>query len=206
MVNAAGRQRVALFGGTFDPPHHGHLSIAQAAADAFALKKVLFTPVGHQPLKPGESAAPFADRLAMVRLACAEDSRFEASAIDAPHPNGSPNYTVETLNALRREMPEAELFSVAGADSFLTLRQWREPDRLLELAEWIVVSRPGSPLRELAGLDLSAEQRKRVHLVETVHEEVSATELRHRLEAGEDCTGLIPEAVARYIAKNHLYR
>ena len=142
----------------------------------------------------------------MVRLACKADARFEASAIDAPHADGSPNYTVETLEKMRRERPQAMFYAIAGADSFLTLRQWHEPNKLFELAEWIVVSRPGSPLRGVAGLKLTTAQRTKVHMLETVHEEVSATELRQRLAAGEDCSGLIPEAVASYIAEHGLYR
>jgi nicotinate-nucleotide adenylyltransferase len=141
----------------------------------------------------------------MVRLVCKADPRFEASEIDAPHPDGSPNYTSGTLEALREQNPGTQLFAIAGADSFLTLRQWHQPDRLLELAEWIVVSRPGSPLHNLAALQLSPQLRSRVHLVETVHEEVSATELRRRLAAGENCTDWLPKAVATYIAQHGLY-
>ena len=206
MVERRGRRRVALFGGSFDPPHRGHLSIAHAAADAFGLDAVLFAPTGHQPLKHWLAAASFADRLAMVRLACEADPRFLASEIDAPHSDGSPNYTLEALEEMRREMPEAELFAIAGADSFLTLRQWHEPDRLLELAAWIVVSRPGSSLHGLEGLKLSAAQQATVHLLETVHEDISSTELRRRLAAGEDCVDLLPEPVAAYIAEHGLYR
>jgi nicotinate-nucleotide adenylyltransferase len=198
--------RVALFGGTFDPPHRAHLAVARAAADVFDLDKVLFAPVGRQPLKHAAPVASFADRLAMVRLACEADARFEASEIDAPNPGSAPNYTVETLEKLHREIPDAKLFAIAGADSFLSLRQWREPDRLLALAEWIVVSRPGSPLRGLDELHLTPEHRARVHLIETVHDEISATELRRRLAAGEDCSGLLPDTVARYIATHGLYR
>src|ERR1700722_16452384 len=165
--------RVALFGGTFDPPHRGHLSIAAAAADSFGLDTVLFTPVGHQPLKPEGAMAPFEDRLAMLSIACAGDARFDISRLDAPHADGSPNYTVDTLMALRRAMPDATLFNLVGADSFLDLPRWHEPHRLLELAEWIVVSRPGSSLDDLSALGLTTEQKARVHLLETVHEDVA---------------------------------
>jgi len=198
--------RVAFFGGTFDPPHRGHLAVARAAADAFHLGEVLFAPVGRQPLKHASPVASFADRLAMVRLACEADARFEPSGIDTPNPGDEPNYTVETLEKLHGELPDAKLFAIAGADSFLSLRRWREPNRLLALAEWIVVSRPGAPLRELDQLDLSPEQRASVHLIETVHDEVSATELRRRLAADDDCPGLIPQAVAGYIREHGLYR
>jgi nicotinate-nucleotide adenylyltransferase len=202
--------RVALFGGTFDPIHRGHLALASAAASAFALDRVLFAPVGRQPLKAESPAATFADRLEMTRLAVASAAspRFAVSSIDAPRPDGAPNYTVDTLAALAREAPAATLFVLAGADSFLTLRGWRSPDRLLELAEWIVVSRPEFPLSEpqLAPLALTAAQRSRVHLLTTVHEDVSSTELRQRLHAGDPCPGLLPAAVADYIQTHRLYR
>ena len=107
-----GRMRVALFGGTFDPIHRGHLALASAAASAFALDRVLFAPVGRQPLKAESPAATFADRLEMTRLAVASaaDPSFAVSSVDAPRPDGAPNYTVDTLACLGREYPAAALF------------------------------------------------------------------------------------------------
>jgi nicotinate-nucleotide adenylyltransferase len=198
--------RVALFGGSFDPPHHGHIAIATAAADTFALDQVLFAPVGRQPLKVEGTPAPFTDRLAMVELACNADPRFAVSALDAPRPDGIPNYTVETLATMQRSMPDARLFNLVGADSFLDLRRWHDPERLLELAEWIVVSRPGFPLAELSSLELTADQRGRVHLLQTVHEDVAATDLRGRLEVGDLCADVLSPAVSSYIQTHHLYR
>lgn len=198
--------RIALFGGTFDPPHRGHLAIATAAADAFELDTLLFAPTGRQPLKPSGNPAPFSDRFAMTLLACMQDKRFEASILDAPRPENLPNYTVDSLAELRERMPEATLFNLVGADGFLGLRRWRQPDRLLELAEWIVVSRPGFSLNDLSSLSLTAHQRSRVHLLQTVHEDISATDLRRRLHAGDSCTDLLPAAVADYIQNHHLYR
>jgi nicotinate-nucleotide adenylyltransferase len=198
--------RVALFGGSFDPPHHGHIAIATAAADAFGLDTVLFAPTGHQPLKPEGASAAFADRLAMVELVCTGDPRFAASNVDSPRPDGMPNYTVETLTLLKERMPEAKLFNLVGADSFLDLPRWRLPERLLELAEWIVVSRPGFPIASLSELDLTPNQMGRVHLLQTVHEDVAATNLRERLEAGDPCADLLPEAVVAYIQEHRLYR
>lgn len=197
--------RTALFGGTFDPPHRGHLSIAQAAADAFHLDTILFTPAGRQPLKPEANSASYADRLALVTIACTQDPRFQPSTLDAPRPDGLPNYTVDTLTELRLLHPEAILFNLIGADSFLDLPRWREPGRLLELAEWIVVSRPGFPLRDLTDCYLTPYQRTRVHLLQTVHEEVSATGLRDRLKTGDPCTDLLPQTVSAYIQTHHLY-
>jgi nicotinate-nucleotide adenylyltransferase len=198
--------RVALFGGSFDPPHHGHIAIATAAADVFDLESVLFAPVGRQPLKPEGAPTSFADRLAMVELACRVDPRFDVSDLDAPRTDGSPNYTVETLAALHETMPDARLFNLVGADSFLDLPRWHEPDRLLELAEWIVVSRPGSPLANLSALGLTANQRGRVHLLQTVHEDIAATNLRERLQAGDACTDVLDPAVSAYIQAHQLYR
>lgn len=205
-VRLLAAMRVALFGGTFDPPHLGHIGIARAAADAFRLDTVLFAPAGRQPLKADGHATPFDDRFAMAALACAADPRFVASVLDAPRPDGGPNYTVDTLEDLQRQMPGATLFSLAGADSFLSLPRWRDPARLLELAEWIVVSRPGYPLDDLSTLGLTFEQRARVHLLETVHYDIAATDLRERLRGGDPCTDLLPLPIADYIQTHHLYR
>jgi nicotinate-nucleotide adenylyltransferase len=198
--------RVALFGGSFDPPHYGHTAIATAAADVFDLDSVLFAPVGRQPLKGGVATANFDDRLAMVELACRVDPRFAVSDVDAPRSDGEPNYTVHTLSMLHDTRPDARLFNLVGADSFLSLPRWHEPERLLELAEWIVVSRPGFPLADLSALELTPRQRGRVHLLQTVHKDVAATNLRERLEAGDQCTDVLDPAVAAYIEAHHLYR
>ena len=219
--------RVAFFGGTFDPIHRGHLRLAAAAADTFALDRVLFAPVGRQPLKAEHAIASFADRLEMVALALASgpqdstepeqlqpatanfpDPRFAVSTLDAPRPDGSPNFTIDTLGTLTLEYPALQLFVLTGADSFLDLHRWRSPDQLLALAEWIVVSRPEFALTEpqLDTLALTPTQRKRVHLLTTVHEDVSATDLRRRLHTGDPCPGLLPTAVSTYIQGHHLYR
>jgi nicotinate-nucleotide adenylyltransferase len=198
--------RVALFGGTFDPPHHGHIAIATAAADVFDLDSVFFAPVGRQPLKPDGVPASFADRLAMAELACKVDQRFVVSDLDAPRDDGTPNYTVDTLAALHEAMPKERLFNLVGADSFLDLPRWHEYKQLLELAEWIVVSRPGFPLANLAELNLTPLERSRIHLLQTVHEDVAATNLRERLEAGDPCADVLDPAVSAYIRAHHLYR
>jgi nicotinate-nucleotide adenylyltransferase len=198
--------RVALFGGSFDPPHHGHIAIATSAADIFDLDKVLFAPVGRQPLKADMTVATFADRLAMVELACKVDKRFVVSELDSPRSDGTPNYTIDTLTKAQEEFPEARLFNLVGADSFLSLPRWHEPERLLEAAEWIVVSRPGFPLADLDSLGLTSLQKGRVHLLQTVHEDVAATDLRERLEAGDGCTDVLAPEVGAYIDSHGLYR
>ena len=200
--------RIALFGGTFDPPHNGHIAIARAAADTFALDQVIFAPTGLQPLKLDTAPAPFLTRLNLVSAACMDDLRFTASDIDAPRPGRIPNYTVDTLASLAALFPHDNIYNLVGADSFLNLRQWRSPNRLLELAEWIVVTRPGYPLTkpDLAPLALTPAQRARVHILTGVAEDVSATTLRERLRRGDTCLDLLPAPVATLINEDHLYR
>lgn len=227
--------RLALFGGTFDPIHCAHLRVACAAADAFSLDRVLFAPTGRQPLKSEQAAASFDDRLAMVTLALAEYANaqrtthnaqhpmFAVTSLDAPHPGGVPNYTVDLLEDLVRLHPDADLFAIAGADSFLTLAQWRSPARVLALAQWIVVSRPGLDLTsaatpgfdflarpEFAPLALTSGQRARIHLLPGIHEDISATGLRARLQGSANRDAALhqwlPAAVAAYIRSHGLYR
>jgi nicotinate-nucleotide adenylyltransferase len=145
--------RVAFFGGSFDPPHLGHLAVARAARDALGLDAVLFAPVGTQALKPHGAAASFDDRLEMTRLAIAGERGFEVSLIDAPRADqiGRPNYTIDTLTTLRAVLPKsAALFCLMGADSLLNLRQWHRAAEIPFAAEIIVASRPGQPLESLA--------------------------------------------------------
>ena len=156
--------RVAFFGGSFDPPHRGHLAIARAAREALRLDRVLFAPVGAQPLKPAGSTAPFADRVAMTERAIAGEPGFEVSLADAPSTAGKPNYTLETLRILRAGLPsEACLFFLMGADSFATLRNWHRAAEIPFAASLIVASRPRQQLDDLArwlprGLTLEPQQ------------------------------------------------
>lgn len=159
----AGARRIAFFGGSFDPPHRGHLAIARAAQKALELDTVLFAPVGAQPLKPLGSTASFDDRVAMTRLAIAGEPGFEVSLADAPSSNQSPNYTIHTLAALRAELPPGgALYCLMGADSFLSLRHWHRGAELPFVAPLIVASRPGQSFADLAavlpdGLTLAEE-------------------------------------------------
>jgi nicotinate-nucleotide adenylyltransferase len=142
----------------------------------------------------------------MVELLCAGVPGLEASAIDGPQPNGEPNYTIDTLARLRATLPhDTQLFIIVGADSFLTVRQWRSSEDLLAAAEWIVVSRPGFDLQSLDALGLTAAEQARVHLLDGIAEPVSATEVRAALHAHHDCSGLVPEPVLAYIHQHHLY-
>jgi len=137
-------RRVAFFGGSFDPPHLGHLAVARAARAVLALDTVLFAPVGAQPLKPHGLTASFEDRLAMTRLAIAAEPGFAISLADAPKPSAAPNFTLDTLLALRTEFsPDGALFCLMGADAFFGLRRWRRSAEIPFVAPLIVASRPG---------------------------------------------------------------
>ena len=226
-------RRIAFFGGTFDPPHRGHLAIAKSAADRFALDSVLFAPVTRQPLKETAPSASFLHRYAMTALATEADPRFIPSLVDAPSESGSndrPNYTVETLKRLRGTLQASahpfQLFTLLGADSWQTIARWHDPLRLLSLSDWIVASRPGICLSEIEvalpkGITAESERDScgcalvlrhagggttRVHLLDNLHEDVSATELRTGLQSGKLLSGMLPAAVAEYIAKTNLYR
>jgi len=146
-------RRVAFFGGSFDPPHLGHLAVARAARAALGLDAVLFAPVGAQPLKPAGTAAGFDERMAMTRLAIASEPEFFLSLADAPRPSGAPNYTIETLLNLRAELPPGSaLFCLMGADSFSALRLWHRAAEIPFAAPLIVASRPGWRLDDLPSL------------------------------------------------------
>ena len=201
--------RIGYFGGSFDPPHLGHLAVARAAADKFSLDRVLFVPTGIQPLKPDGPTASYDDRLAMVSLLCAlQPPRpaplFEPSTLDEPLPNAAPNFTVDTLTRLLDELPPTDtLFAIIGADTFLDIPRWRSPEKLLTLVDWIVVSRPGCSLADAT--TFTPAQLQRVHLLEGVQEPASATSIRALLLAGSDCQGSLPATIFDYIHAHHLY-
>ncbi|MFT4114042.1 nicotinate (nicotinamide) nucleotide adenylyltransferase [Silvibacterium sp.] len=216
--------RIGFFGGSFDPPHLGHRALACLAADQLHLERVLLAPVGRQPLKHGD-AAPFADRVAMLELAIAGDPRLEVSLADAPMPDGEPNYTVDTLRRLRRELPAgARLYCIMGADSFLTLGKWHDAVGLFAESDLVVGARPGFVLDHAAltlppGVRVEglAEDRpgcrgytvqhpsgrSMLYLLPDLAEEVSATEIR--TEHAEVDERLNP-AVTGYIRTHGLYR
>lgn len=147
-----GGRRIAFFGGSFDPPHRGHIGIARAAQQALELDSVLFAPVGIQPLKPLGATASFEDRVAMTELAIQGLPQFAISFADAPDPTGEPNYTIDTLHRLEAQYPSAQLFMLIGADSLLSLGRWYRGAEIPFVAPLIVASRPGQQLEDLAAI------------------------------------------------------
>ena len=198
--------RVGLFGGSFDPPHRGHLAVAEAVRDSFALDRVLLAPAAVQPLKLDGAHASFADRLRMVELLCEGAPGIEASTIDGPQKDRAPNYTIDTLHRLRDELPPGtEIFVIVGADAVLGLRQWKDPAALLKQARWIVVSRPGFDLHALETLQLTPEQLARIETLSDFENPVSATEIRERFHDHDTASALVPPKVLEYIRAHHLY-
>jgi nicotinate-nucleotide adenylyltransferase len=196
---------LGIFGGTFDPPHLGHLAAAQEALDRCGLARVLFAPTERNPLKLDEEISETGHRLAMTELAIAGDERFAISKADLGR--GGPAYTVDLLARLRAGLSADErLAFIAGMDVLHELPRWREPLRVLELARLIVISRPGQPAASLDALDARLPGASaRVTVVETPGVAISSTEIRERVAAGRPIRYLVPDPVAAYIAEHGLY-
>jgi nicotinate-nucleotide adenylyltransferase len=184
--------RGGILGGTFDPPHIGHLLLAADAIDALALDRVVYVPAGVQPLKIGEIVAAPEQRLAMTELLVGDAPPLAVDPIEIERPGLS--FTVDTLREMARRAPADERVLLLGADAARTIAQWREPETVSRLAE-IVVLRRGE---ESAPPGLRTVASRRV--------DVSSTEVRARVRAGRSIRGFVPEAVREYIARTGLYR
>jgi nicotinate-nucleotide adenylyltransferase len=212
---------IALFGGTFDPIHAGHVQAARAAARKFSLDRVLFIPTGKPPHKHGDRLTSFPQRYGMVVLACAGDPRLIPSLLEAPTPEGKPCYSIDTVRKVRRSLHKSDrLFFLIGVDAFLELPNWKEYHRLLELVDFIVVSRPGfdaNEIRKVVGAmtpsggapnkpDTLRLRRSTLHVLRGVHIPVASRDIREAIGAGRSVTGLVPPLVEEYILKEGLYR
>jgi len=223
----AGGRRIALFGGTFDPIHFGHVAVARAAERRFHLDCVYFIPSSRPPHKAASELCAYEHRFAMVALACSAHPRFVPSLAEASMNGASGRifYSIDTVRHFRQEFnrPGDRIFFMMGADSFLDLHAWRDYDQLLQLCDFVVANRPGfriERLREVIPPDLLAPSQanpKRdsrviplrdtaVYLLETVASHVSATDVRQRIERGRPVRGLVPPRVEEYITKQALYR
>lgn len=194
--------RLGLLGGTFDPPHYGHLVAAQEVALRLHLDRVLFLPARQNPLKRGERSSPAEQRCEMVRLAIADNPIFELSRLDLDRPG--PSYTADLLRSLSG--PDRSLFFVVGADILPELPRWREPEEILRLAHLAVVTRPGwsSPdLEEIAPLLPGIQSR--VEFVKIPRLAIASRELRQRVKNGDPIRYLTPPEVERYIRDHALY-
>jgi nicotinate-nucleotide adenylyltransferase len=198
-------QRIGILGGTFDPPHVGHLWLATLAADAMGLERVLFMPAAQPPHKQGRVITSAANRLLMTRLAIGSESLFELSLIEMER--SGPSFTVDSVEELRVLYEGATLFLVMAADSLAQIDGWHEPDRLLSLVEWVVGPRPGIELPERAALEERfGVAAQRIHLVDGPALDISSSEIRDRVAAGRAIRYLVPRVVEELISEQHLYR
>lgn len=187
--------RLGVFGGTFDPPHMGHLIVAQDALEMLQLDRVCFVPAAQPPHKLDRTVSDARHRLAMLRLAAAHDPRFAVETLELER--SGPSYTVDTLRELVIRLPEAALVLLLGADQYAELETWREPDEVLRLAEIAVMHRGGR------GRERSGTHRVRDLAVTRI--DISATQLRERVSTGRSIRYLVPETVADYIDAQGLY-
>lgn len=183
--------KLGVFGGTFDPIHHGHLAIALAALESLALDRVVFVPARRSPLKGEAPVAGEADRLAMLERAIADEPRFECSRLELER--AAPSYTVDTLEALSEK---GTLFLILGGDAVRDIDLWKEPERVRRLATIVVARRPGSDVSAGSGTTL----------LDAPLMDISSRELRSRAARGRSLRYLVPDAVWRYIEDRDLYR
>jgi len=215
------RERIGLFGGTFDPVHSGHLRAADEVLRAFALDRVLFIPSFIPPHKERKGIAPARDRLEMVELACREEPKFAASSIEVDAEEKS--YSIITIGKIERLYPGAWIFFILGVDAFLEIGTWREHERLLKECMFIVMARPGygfEEARRIVGADAGGLVHEipaggavdvrlfgncRVFFLTIQALDISSTEVRSRVKAGRLLEGLVPASVEEYIRVRHLY-
>ena len=222
---------IGLFGGTFDPIHLGHIALAKAAAEGFSLRRIDFVPASIPPHKQKQPLAPFTHRYAMVALATGGNKAFIPSLLEAPPENGqatTPSYSVDTVRRLKKTLKTSDrLFFLIGIDAFRDIAKWHEAEQLFRECEFIVASRPGYSLADVANslppsLRPPAAVTKpfqkqpakgdlvlagvTLHLLEGVHSDVSATKIRTAVAGGKALGRLVDPSVADYIKKTGLYR
>lgn len=230
---------IGLFGGTFDPIHRGHLALARAARDKFQLGRILFVPANIPPHKQKYVMAPFFHRFAMVALATAGEKAFVPSLLEEPEasvatpakgktPSPLPNYSIDTVRRLKQTLKKADkLFFLIGIDAFNDIAKWHQPEALFQECEFIVASRPGFSLADVANALPEKLRPKRevtkpfgkqpakgdlvlsgvtIHLLEDVHVAVSATDIRAAVAAKKPQAKFLEPAVAEYIQKQGLYK
>ncbi len=204
----AGPRRIGILGGTFDPPHLGHLLIAETARVALQLESVLFVPAGEPWLKSGQQITAATHRLRMVELAVADNPLFHVCDCEVRRTGAT--YTVDTLRELRCAYPaDTELYFIVGSDVLCQFHRWKEPDAILELCRLAVIERPGGPedgMATLARRFPSAIANGAVVSLAGPHVDFSASELRRILAAGQSARYQIPDTVAQYIKEHDLYR
>jgi nicotinate-nucleotide adenylyltransferase len=209
--------RLGIFGGTFDPPHVGHLLAASDAIEHLTLDRLLFVPAAIQPLKAGRETASATHRLAMVRLMVGADARLQSDSVEVDRDGLS--YTVDTLRDFARRFPSADRYFLVGADVLASFAQWRDPQTVLDLATLAVLTRrPESDSDAISEATQMEQQRmsargslldglaQRSTFVPTRRVDISSTEIRDRVRSGRSIHGFVTDAVGEYITAHGLYR
>lgn len=190
--------RLGIFGGSFDPPHVGHLLAASDAVEALSLDTLIFIPAAVQPLKAGMASAPAHHRLAMVRLLVGADSRFAVDSVEIERAGLS--YTVDTLETFAQRFPSAERFFLVGEDAMTAFAAWKAPQQIMRLAQLAILRRPGGA----AAVPTNAPDGTIALSTRLI--DVSSTEIRERIRDGKSIRGFVPESVAAFIETERLYR
>lgn len=196
--------RVGIFGGTFDPIHHGHLIVAEVLMEELGLERVLFLPAGQPPHKIGRVITPVPHRLAMLELAIQGNPHFTISYVDVRRPG--PCYTADSLEILKRQYPEDELIFLMGEDSLHDLPTWHDPNRVAAQALLGVALRPGVQVDLETVFEKVPAARDRVILVPVPLIQIAASDIRRRVAEGRTIRYQVPTIVEEYIYRHQLYR
>jgi nicotinate-nucleotide adenylyltransferase len=196
------RMKLGILGGTFDPPHIGHLILADFAASALQLDRVLFVPAGTPPHKSGTRTST-EHRLAMLEIALAHEPTWAISHVDIDRPG--PHYTVDMLRILATDHPDAELYFIMGGDSFRDLPTWSRPDELISLCKLAVMGRPNIPITPDMHESMLPNLAKRSIFIDAPLIGVSSTEIARWLAQRRPIRRLLPPGIAEYIAQHGLY-
>ena len=197
-------QRLGLFGGTFDPPHFGHLIVAQDAAEQLSLDRLLFVVAALPPHKLGEDLAPADLRLRMVEEAVARNPLLGVSDVELTREG--PSYSVDTLRHYRRELPETELIFLMGADQLAEFHEWQEPEAVGQLATLVAVARGGIDPRDMPPMALPRGVRVEFKQIEVTRIDISSTEVREKVRSGRSIQYMVPREVRTIIERNRLYQ
>jgi nicotinate-nucleotide adenylyltransferase len=197
-------QRIGILGGTFDPPHIGHLVLADCAIESLNLDQLLFVPAGDPPHKHNETRQTIEHRLAMLQLALEPDPRFTLSRIDVDRPG--PHYAADMVRIIKDQNPDAELYFVMGGDSFHDLPNWYCPEALIELCRLAVMPRATSEIWPEMHEDVLPGTAKTVVMIDAPLVELSSTEIVERLMHHKSVRYLVPEPVLRYIDSHECYQ
>jgi len=203
-VNDGNGGAIGVLGSAFNPPHFGHLALAQEALWQLGLDEVIFVPTGRAPHKRIASDPGSEVRMEMTHLAADHDERFSVSALEVDREG--PSYAYETLGALAEEWADTELVFVMGADAAVGLESWREPERVVELASLAIARRAGVPDAEVAATMRSLGCEEQATMLEMPQFGVSSSSVRERAHQGRPLRYLVPDAIANLVEERGLYR